>query len=332
MLKKTVRNYVFLIAFVTTLQPLAGLNFKKVVIWGHKLHSHTHSYVHFAFYKAFKHLGYETYWLDDNDDVSGVDFSNALFITEGQVDKKIPLRDDCYYILHHCRDRQRFQRLIDSKRVIHLYQYHDHHELFGEQFKIGDLTYANFPEASIAIPWGTDLLPHEIEANKQRIKHIKRTHTIYWVGTIGGGWAGNLNELQPFIRACRENNINFKHVINVSLEQNRDLIQQSYMAPAIVGAWQEQHGYVPCRIFKNISYGQMVATNSRQANELFEKKLIFNKDTYQLFFDAKKRLATVKIADIYELMDMVKDKHPYLNRINTLLEFFDEYLAFDRGA
>lgn len=27
---------------------------KKVVIWGHKLHSHTHSYIHNAFYNAFK--------------------------------------------------------------------------------------------------------------------------------------------------------------------------------------------------------------------------------------------------------------------------------------
>jgi Lrp/AsnC family transcriptional regulator for asnA, asnC and gidA len=32
---------------------------KKVVIWGHKLHSHTHSYIHNGFYIAFKHLGYD---------------------------------------------------------------------------------------------------------------------------------------------------------------------------------------------------------------------------------------------------------------------------------
>ncbi len=29
------------------------INIDKVVIWGHKLHSHTHSYIHNAFLVAF---------------------------------------------------------------------------------------------------------------------------------------------------------------------------------------------------------------------------------------------------------------------------------------
>ena len=39
----------------------------KIVIWGYPLYSHTHSYIHAAFYKAFTHLGYETYWFHDGD-------------------------------------------------------------------------------------------------------------------------------------------------------------------------------------------------------------------------------------------------------------------------
>ncbi len=71
---------------------------KQVVIWGHKLHSHTHSYVHEAFYKAFKHLGYTTHWLDNSDDISKIDFQHTLFITEHQVDARMPLRNDCFYV------------------------------------------------------------------------------------------------------------------------------------------------------------------------------------------------------------------------------------------
>jgi len=29
----------------------------KIIIWGHKLHSHTHSYIHSGYYEAFKKLG-----------------------------------------------------------------------------------------------------------------------------------------------------------------------------------------------------------------------------------------------------------------------------------
>ena len=84
--------FLFLISF----KPL--YSFDKVVIWGHKLHTHTHSYIHNAFYLAFRNLGYQVFWFDDNDDVSNFDFSDSLFLTEGQVDRKIPVREDCQYI------------------------------------------------------------------------------------------------------------------------------------------------------------------------------------------------------------------------------------------
>ena len=50
----------------------------KVIIWGHFLHSHTHSYIHNGFYEAFKYMGYNTYWFDDNSNIEGFDFSNYL--------------------------------------------------------------------------------------------------------------------------------------------------------------------------------------------------------------------------------------------------------------
>src|SRR5690242_2068942 len=78
-----------------------SLPIKQVVIWGHKLHSHTHSYIHEGFYRGFLHLGYKTVWLDDTDDLSGIDFTQTLFITEGQVEKNLPVRNDCFYILHN---------------------------------------------------------------------------------------------------------------------------------------------------------------------------------------------------------------------------------------
>jgi len=73
----------------------------KAIIWGHKLHSHTHSYIHSGYYRAFKSLGYDTYWFDSIDDISNFDFSNSGFFTEGQVTKNMPIRDDAKYITHH---------------------------------------------------------------------------------------------------------------------------------------------------------------------------------------------------------------------------------------
>ena len=43
------------------------MKYSKVIIWGHPLHSHTHSYIHEAYYRAFKYLGYDVYWFHDNE-------------------------------------------------------------------------------------------------------------------------------------------------------------------------------------------------------------------------------------------------------------------------
>jgi len=75
---------------------------KQVVLWGHKLHSHSHSYIHGAFYKAFTFLRYKTLWLNNLDNISNINFEETLFITEGQVDQNIPIRSDCYYVIHNC--------------------------------------------------------------------------------------------------------------------------------------------------------------------------------------------------------------------------------------
>ena len=65
---------------------------KKVIIWGHKLFkTNTHCFIHYGYCKAFKHMGYETHWFTDKDDVSNFNFNDCLFITAGDQEKNIPL-------------------------------------------------------------------------------------------------------------------------------------------------------------------------------------------------------------------------------------------------
>jgi hypothetical protein len=301
--------------------------FNKVIIWGHKLHAHTHSYVHYAFYKAFKYLGYDTYWFDNKDNVQNFDFTNSLFITETQVDQKIPLRPDCRYILHNCDQEiplsdpeSKYYEIYKENNCIRL-QVYTHKCLKDNVKKIDDYIYYNFEGRIIYMPWATDLLPFEIEENKKLISTRKKTNTIYWVGTIGGQVFGNINQISPFMKACAENSIQFQHVTGVDSETNVQLIQNSLMAPTIVGEWQLKEGYIPCRIFKNISYGQFGITNSKTVYDLFERKIIYNENTYQLFFDANNKIKNLDITELYELMDIVKNKHTYINRISYLLQF-----------
>ena len=319
----------FICTFLLSFGRANSAQIDQVVIWGHKLHSHTHSYIHYGFYKAFKHLGYKTLWLDNKDDVSAVDFRNTLFVTEHQVDQKMPLRDDCYYFVH-CSSHRKYEHLKQIKHFIDLDVYKNSHQISSTLHEIEPYIFYDFEKMYLLIMWATDLLPEEIERNKPRsFSHMaSREKVIYWVGTIGEGKDGNYSELAPFIQACKDHGVQFIQSdpwrLAVDADKHIQMIQRSYLAPAICGAIQVEKDYIPCRIFKNISYGHLGLTNSKAVNDLFGGRLSYDSDPYQLFLKGEAKLIEGNIKEQHELMDFVKNHHTYLNRVQHMLTFIEK--------
>lgn len=305
---------------------------KQVILWGHKLHSHTHSYIHWGFYRAFKYMGYNVYWLDNNDNVANRDLTNSLFITEGQVDQKIPIRNDCYYIIHNCKP-DKYRQLLSTGRAIIL-QVYTHDCLKRNEPALAFCFHYDLTQPILYMPWATDVLPHEIEDIKQQIAtEIHKNNTASFIGTINSGMHGNRIEVEGFKKACTDQGIQFHHdgITNRSMEENIQFIKHALLAPALQGSWQCKQGYIPCRIFKNISYGAMPITNSKTVYKLFDKKILYNPDPYQLGLEAIKRIKTWTLKEQYELMDLVKEKHTYLNRIEALFQFFEMVAEYQKG-
>jgi hypothetical protein len=126
--------------------------FSQVIIWGHPLHSHTHSYIHAAFYRAFKYLTYEIYRISSLEELTAlnIDLHKTLFLTKGQVDEAIPKRTDCFYILHNCR-YDSYKELFDNNRCITL-QVYTHDCLPYAQEKIDEYIYSNTKEKIVFMP------------------------------------------------------------------------------------------------------------------------------------------------------------------------------------
>ena len=113
---------------------------------------------------------------------------------------------------------------------------------------------------------------------------------------------------------------------NKSIKENMKLIQESIIAPALQTQWQKENHYIPCRIFKNISYGKMGITNNKVVYELFDKKIIYSDNIDELVdksLEFNKR--EDKLSIIKELMIEVRDNHTYVNRINFILDFLKNY-------
>lgn len=284
----------------------------KIILWGHKLHTHTHSYIHACFYKAFKNMGHETFWFDDKDDVKNFDFSNSMFITEGQVDKKIQKKKDCLYLLHNCDGAK-----YEGMKKIGLQTYTIDRKNEKKQ-------YVHFDGSTITMCWATDLLPNEIDININNNK--VDLNKIYWIGTIGDGVFGNIKELNPFIEKCKSNSIDFVHSDPwskpKSFEENRNLIVNSLLAPTIVGKWQKENDYIPCRIFKNISYGKIGLTNSTAIRDMFGDMVYYSDNTAELFDIGREKLANFDKKQMQKAIEFVKNEHTYINRCSFIKECF----------
>ncbi len=311
-----------------------GTPISKVIIWGYKLHSHTHSYIHYGFFKAFKFLGYNVYWLDDNDDLSKIDLAHSLFISTGGVDQKIPLRQDSFYILHNCL-MDRYIRVVDPKHCIKLVVYLDSCRYRSDLQQVEEYVFYDFNDRAVHMPWATDLLPEEIDENKRAIKLPINNKNIVFIGTVAGDTIyGNSVEVNQFKNACHQAGFSFlsrggygNGTGLIGIDQNIELIKSAYLAPAIQGRMQCDFGYIPCRIFKNISYGKFGITNSKAVYNLFHKKIVYNSDPYQLCFDAIRKASTITNDEIIEQMNFVRDNHTYINRISSIMEFISRLNA-----
>lgn len=349
---------------------MSPIQIRQLVIWGYKLHSHTHSYIHNAFKRAFEYYGYPVLWLDETDDISRIDFSRSLFLTEHLVNKQIPCRLDCLYLTHYV-DVGDFPGVPKSHIIVLKMSQRDFTESdkdLGRGVEYEELCVARFGNSGYGEPmeyhalidgyhcwytyWATDIFPKQINENIRQLETgelgAKRTDEVHFVGHMEEVWVF-------FSMICRNRGIPFHHhgasfsrdsPRNRSVEENMELIQKSLIAPAFQSNHQIRHRYIPCRIFKNISYGKMGMTKSPVVVELFSKYLdggevsgvsgdqgevgiIYDPDDIGLVEKgleyertagtegAKKRLKRV--------MEIVRDHHTFLNRLDTLRQFVAEY-------
>jgi hypothetical protein len=292
---------------------------EKVIIWGHKLHSHTHSYIHYGFYNAFKKLNYDTYWFDNLDNTDDFNFDNCLFITEGQVDANIPINNNSIYILHNCNG----EKYKDIKKKFNL-QVITKSDL--ERYKFDKIDRCSYYHGDLLMMcWATDLLPEDINKNIVKVKNnsIETKDVLNFVGMPLYPW----DEVKLW---CDNNNITYNsfggfNKTNVSSERNMELIQESVLAPAIQEPWQVEHGYIPCRIFKNISYGKIGITNNKFVNEfVFDGKLLYDEDIHKLMDKAIEFKSSPEYKDtLIKLMELVRDNHTYINRVNSIIKFLN---------
>ena len=316
----------------------------KVVIWGYPLYSHTHSYIHAAFYKAFKHLGYDTYWFHDEEYPEDFDWNDCVFWTEGFADKNIPLNKTSSYFVLCCPDPSKYinagvKRYIDARTNNVWIQDHVHSYTLDKTKveKVGPCTYFQ-PKKNrrvqvlnehsqywiedydkFYISWATNILPEEFDFEDI---NYPRENKIYFSGNLSAhGVCENFSTFKPFLVECQKNNIEFVHndpwQNPLTEEQVRERTMKSILGVDIRGPEHIKNGYVPCRTFKSISWGHLGTTNSPEVYKEMEGHCILQEDTSQLFYDAMEKRTDYKF--IKDAMKYVQENHTFVNRVQSII-------------
>ena len=320
------------------------MNLNKVIIWGHELHNHTHSYIHNAFYRTFKHLGYNVYWFNEDGqnnypDGNEIDFNNTLYIVHGLESKNLPLNETSYYIGHNVEWTGNQYKIPAKHVLINKSNGIPCNNILSLQvYCIRCLTEINYEKNKyychaidkecIYMPWGTDLLPYEIDENIKNLELFDVKNISNFIGMPLEHNARLRDSLKKYNIGyeCYGGTFDKSSNRNKSIKENMKLIQESIIAPALQTQWQKENHYIPCRIFKNISYGKMGITNNKVVYELFDKKIIYSDNIDELVdksLEFNKR--EDKLSIIKELMIEVRDNHTYVNRINFILDFLKNY-------
>jgi hypothetical protein len=330
---------------------------KRVIVWGFPLHTHTHSYIHAMWVKVFKEAFLkETYWFHDEDFPEDFDYSDSLFITEGYADKKIPINKNSVYFVHNAIKPEKYTevgaRIIEIRfnvneihdinndfklndgthtNIINLSNETKYEKLFSNK-DIHPNTRNNMIKKinyeCVYLYWATDLLPHEFCFDDI---YLPKENCIYYVGS-----PANSVNYGYFANICINNNIKWARVdpwkTPISFEDNRTLMKKSLLSPDFRHIGNDSDimsygikngknhlatGYLPCRVLKSISYGNIGITDSYFVKEILGDHVLYHSDMQTLFersIQESKNYERIKRS-----MEYVQKNHTYVNRAIDLI-------------
>jgi hypothetical protein len=300
--------------------------------------------------KTFKSIGVPVHWFHDKEFPADFDYSNSCFITEGWADDNIPINDTSTYFVHIARNPARYlskrARLIEIRyNVKEIHDFNYDYVLPAEAVNLSrDTLYEVVPDDSavaskrgrevtktpyevIYMYWATDLLPDEF---KYSDAELVRNPVMGYVGSVSHD-----HPFYTFKQSAERNGITVHHLNPwsnpVSFEENIRIMKESYCAPDfrsrgdpaqfekyghMNGTNHIDIGYIPCRVFKAISYGQTGITNSPRVKELLGDYVEYTSDPSEVISIVKRR--EKDMAWRKECMKHIAENHTFLQRVRDL--------------
>jgi hypothetical protein len=147
---------------------------------------------------------------------------------------------------------------------------------------------------------------------------------VFWIGSVWNNELnqGNLKEINGLKQVLGRHHIKFVALRRIPNFLNVMLVRMSRIAPAIAGSWQAEQNYLPCRMWKNISYGQLGISNVKKFDEVFRGCTVKGDSIEELIDNALSMPAGEYREMTLQQQEIVKN-HTYIDRLACIMRAFE---------
>lgn len=289
----------------------------KVIIWGLRDRRHSHKFIHSGFFRNLSEMGFETLWVEDERANSDLIKSGDIVFAVDVASENLPIVRNAKYILHN----------LDPEKIG-----------ISKDYLILQVHTRDVPGINLGLPWvswdkenQTLYQPWGVpsDSNEWLSYNSDKSNTEYWVGSV---WNNNLDQgnkkfISSYTKALMYRNIKFKIKGNstilkragISEGEAQRLVNISPIGAAVVGEWQKDFSYIPCRLFKNIAAGAFPCSNADFSELLGSTGAVFTSDPEILIDQISTLGKAQKIKSSREAQEAIKP-YTYKNGITRILE------------
>ena len=232
----------------------------KIVVWGLKSVIDSYKFIQKSFYENARLLGYEAVWVDDLETNQSLVNRGDIVFAVDRARRHLPIRSDAKYVLHNISSEE----LKLEKNFINIQVFRK--DSIGTSLGIHWVQW-DASSRTLFQPWGIPIPPKLWKIPRYPIKKQE-----YWVGSIWNDSEnrGNSEFMKKYIQVLAKHEISFcrkgtptrLQPNGISEGRGQKLVNRSVIGAAVVGEWQKENLYVPCRLFKNIAAGAPPSSNS----------------------------------------------------------------------
>ena len=236
--------------------------FSEIVIWGLRLRPHTHRHIHRGFYDNLTALKLNTRWVED---APGVSLKrNSLVFCVDVASRHLPFEPSSTYVAHNLDLKDRFGRSPDQSLSLQVFT----NSSTGTPDDHGSVAKYELNSRTLFQPWGAPTLTivrrKTCRAHQPLVEHFVGS---VWDNELGQGNMAQIDlyerELAEFGVRLKRHGRRFLSPFGVSEQSNRRLVSESRLGATVVGNWQRDNAYLPCRLFKAVSWGLPPTGNAR---------------------------------------------------------------------